>query len=98
MIRLLLLGLMVSSQFGIPKADLVYTTDHWQTTHVATKQYLRDHSEGFVLRDVPPNTEIEFSVHVWLGLSYNHFRSYESTEDFWVNNNGQNYTTKTMEP
>lgn len=76
---------------GIIKADLVYTTDNWKTTKTAPLQYLYNNSQGFILRDVPPGTKVEYAVHAEVGVSHNGFYSYDDRADVWFNNNNQNY-------
>lgn len=76
---------------GILKADLVYTTDGWKTTKTAPLQYLYDNERGFVLRDVPKGTPIEYAIHAEVGVSYDGFYSYDQRADTWFNNGGSNY-------
>lgn len=70
---------------------LHYTTDGWKTSTDVPLQYLRDHQQGFLLRNVAPGTAIEYAVHAHAGRSTNGFRSYDAQAEKWLNSWGQNF-------
>lgn len=73
------------------QADLVYSTDGWKTTHTAPLQYLMNGQQGFILRDLPEGTPVEYAVHAQVGVSHDNFYSLDERADLWANNGGQNY-------
>jgi hypothetical protein len=80
---------------NVVKADLVYTTDNWKTTHSVPIQYLFNNYQGFVLRDVPKGTQIQYAIHAQVGVSHDGFYSYDDVKDTWFNNHGWNYQSNT---
>ena len=82
---------------GILRADIVYTTDGWKTTHSAPIQYLYNNSQGFLLRDVPKGSKIEYAIHAEVGVSHDGFYSYDESKDVWFNNGGGNYHADTTD-
>jgi hypothetical protein len=82
-------------QVALTKGELHYSADGWKTTHKAELQYLRDNSQGFLIRDLGKGSKIEYAVHATLGASYNHFRSFDGQGETWANNGGRNYVGKT---
>jgi hypothetical protein len=82
---------------GILRADLVFTTDGWKTTHSAPIQYLYNNSQGFILRDVPKGANIEYAIHAQVGVSHDGFYSYDESKDVWFNNGGGNYHAQTTD-
>lgn len=53
-------------------------------------QYLHDNRKGFVLRDVAPDTNLEYTVHAQLGQSHNQFYSLDRKADGELNTWGNN--------
>jgi hypothetical protein len=88
-------GLPNGYKVSVSRADLVFSPDNWKSTLTSQKQYLIDNSEGFILRNIVPGTEIEFAVHAWLCISYDNFRSCDQQPEMWANNNGKNYRAAT---
>jgi hypothetical protein len=84
-------------KFTVSQADLVYTTDSWKTTRVATIQYLLSGYQGFILRDLAVGTEIEYAVHAEVAASTDGFRSYFDRDWMWANNGGHNYLGRTTD-
>lgn len=87
-----------NTQVGITSADLVYTTDDWKTTRSVPLQYLFNNDRGFLLRDVPPGTNVEYAIHAQVYSSHDHFRSADERADVWLNNGGQNYHAVSGDP
>jgi len=80
-------------------ADLVYTTDNWETTKTAKLQFMRNNvDKGFVLQDVPPGKNIEYAIHAFVAQTYKNHEYTADRGDLWLNNGGQNYKGNTTEP
>lgn len=58
-------------------------------------QYLHDNTQGFLLRDVAPNTPVQGAIHAEVGISHDGFYSMDTTHDEWLNTWGNNFPLTT---
>jgi hypothetical protein len=82
---------------GWPRADvdfadgeLRYTLDSWATMGMTGLCVLPDDRHGFVIEDLPPDTEIEYAIRLRLRE-----RVIAQDLDAWLNNGGRNYRART---
>lgn len=69
---------------------LHYTSDAGRSWRDVPLQYLADNRQGFLFRDLPPNTPVDYSLHVELGSTHNGFYSYDDKAERWLNSWGHN--------
>jgi hypothetical protein len=70
--------------------ELRYTLDAWVTMGMTTLCVLPDDTHGFVLEDLPPETEVEYAIRLRLRESV-----VAQDLDAWLNNGGRNYRART---
>jgi hypothetical protein len=70
--------------------ELRYTLDAWVTMGMTALCVLPDDTHGFVLDDLPPETEVEYAIRLRLRE-----RVVAQDLDAWLNNGGRNYRART---
>jgi hypothetical protein len=70
--------------------ELRYTLDAWVTMGMTTLCVLPDDRHGFVLDDLPPETEVEYAIRLRLRE-----RAVAQDLETWLNNGGRNYRART---
>jgi len=79
-----------TSNYKISKVDVVYSfTSNWQETKVTRlESILPEYNSGSgYINGVSSTRTVYYALHVFVSVD-------SKTEDFWLNNNGQNYQTQ----